>query len=70
MMWRAADEFGNLAYSFIDTVTVLFPYYTIRAIGGTLYLIGAIMWAYNIYKTITCGKDIDKEPANKSPMAA
>ena len=36
MMWRAHDEFGNLAYSFIDTVTVLHPYYTIRAVGGTL----------------------------------
>ncbi|MEJ2414453.1 MAG: cytochrome-c oxidase, cbb3-type subunit I, partial [Sulfurimonas sp.] len=53
MMWRAHDEFGNLAYSFIDTVTVLHPYYTIRAVGGTLYLIGFLMFAYNIYKTMS-----------------
>ena len=33
----------------IDTVTVLHPYYTIRAVGGTLYLIGFVMFAYNIY---------------------
>jgi cytochrome c oxidase cbb3-type subunit 1 len=69
MMWRATDDFGNLAYSFIDTVTVLFPYYTIRAIGGTLYLIGVFIWAYNIYKTIKCGRDIEKEPTSTSPMA-
>jgi cytochrome c oxidase cbb3-type subunit 1 len=70
MMWRATDEYGNLAYSFIDTVTVLAPYYTIRAVGGLLYLIGVFMWAYNIYKTITDGRPVEKEPANASPMGA
>ncbi len=70
MMWRAADDYGNLAYSFIDTVIVLQPYYTIRAVGGLLYLIGFFMFAYNIYMTITSSKSIDKEPANASPMAS
>jgi cytochrome c oxidase cbb3-type subunit 1 len=70
MMWRAADDYGNLAYSFIDTVTVLHPYYTMRAVGGLLYLIGFFMFAYNIYMTVTSSKSIDKEPANASPMAS
>jgi len=70
MMWRATDEFGSLQYSFIDTVVVLHPYYTIRAIGGTLYLIGAFIWAWNIYKTMTSGKALDSEPQNASPMSA
>ncbi len=71
MMWRAHDEFGNLAYSFIDTVTVLHPYYTIRAVGGTLYLIGMFMWAFNMYKTATAGRRVDEsELQNASPMAA
>jgi cytochrome c oxidase cbb3-type subunit 1 len=70
MMWRASDEFGNLAYSFIDTVIVLHPYYTMRAVGGLLYLVGFFMFAYNIYMTVTSSKEIEKEPANASPMAA
>jgi cytochrome c oxidase cbb3-type subunit 1 len=70
MMWRATDEYGNLAYSFIDTVTVLHPYYTIRAVGGLLYLIGVFMWAYNLYKTATEGRKLEQEPANASPMGA
>lgn len=70
MMWRATDEYGNLAYSFIDTVTVLHPYYTIRAVGGLLYFIGVFMWAYNIYKTATEGRKLEQEPANASPMGA
>jgi cytochrome c oxidase cbb3-type subunit 1 len=70
MMWRAYDEYGSLVYSFIDTVEVLHPYYTIRGIGGLLYLIGAFMWAYNMYKTATAGRVLDKEPTSASPMGA
>jgi len=70
MMWRAVDQYGNLAYSFIDTVTVLHPYYTLRAIGGLFYFIGLFMWAYNFYKTMTASKQLEKEPAFTSPMAA
>ncbi len=70
MMWRAHDEFGNLAYSFIDTVTVLHPYYTIRAVGGTLYLVGFIMFAYNIYKTTSARPVEESELQNASPMGA
>ncbi len=71
MMWRAHDEFGNLAYSFIDTVTVLHPYYTIRAVGGTLYLIGMFLFAWNMYKTMTAGRRVEEnELQNASPMAA
>jgi cytochrome c oxidase cbb3-type subunit 1 len=69
MMWRASDQYGNLAYSFIDTVTVLHPYYTIRGVGGLLYLIGFFMFVYNVYKTITSGRVLDKEPQFTSPVA-
>ena len=70
MMWRATDQYGNLAYSFIDTVTVLHPYYTIRAVGGLLYLIGIFMWAYNMYKTYSSGRELEREPQSASPMAS
>jgi cytochrome c oxidase cbb3-type subunit 1 len=68
-MWRAVDEYGNLMYSFIDTVTVLHPYYTIRALAGVMYLIGFIMFAYNIIKTMTAGKELTQEPQFRTPMA-
>ncbi len=68
MMWRAVDEYGVLLYSFIDTVNILHPYYVIRGVGGLLYLIGFILFAYNIYKTIKCGKVLKEEPANATPV--
>ncbi|NPA73440.1 MAG: cytochrome-c oxidase, cbb3-type subunit I, partial [Epsilonproteobacteria bacterium] len=69
MMWRATDQYGNLTYSFIDTVKVLHPYYTLRGIGGLFYLIGIFMWGYNIYKTFAAGRELEKEPVYTSPMA-
>ncbi len=70
MMWRAYDEYGSLVYSFIDTVEVLQPYYTIRAVGGLLYLVGFFIFSYNMYKTATAGRVLTKEPVNASPMGA
>ncbi len=70
MMWRATDQFGNLAYSFIDTVTVLIPYYVIRATGGLLYVLGFLMFVYNIMKTMSSSAKIDYEPHSASPMSA
>jgi len=69
MMWRAVDEYGNLMYSFINTVTVLHPYYMLRAASGVLYLAGFLMFAYNIFKTITAGRALSEEPQYRSPMA-
>jgi len=69
MMWRAVDEYGNLMYSFIDTVTVLHPYYAIRALSGVLYLTGFLMFAWNIFKTMTAGKELTQEPQFRTPMA-
>lgn len=71
MMWRAHDEFGNLAYSFIDTVAVLHPYFVIRAVGGSLYMIGMFLWAYNMYKTMTSARRVEEsELQTASPMGA
>ena len=70
MMWRAHDEFGNLAYSFMDTVDVLHPYYALRGTGGLLYLLGFFMFAYNIYKTMSARPVEESELQNASPMGA
>ncbi|WP_431303628.1 cytochrome-c oxidase, cbb3-type subunit I [Sediminicoccus sp. BL-A-41-H5] len=53
LMWRAYDELGFLQYSFVETVAAMHPYYVIRMLGGLLYLTGAILMAWNMFKTIT-----------------
>ena len=52
LMWRAYDDMGFLQYSFVESVQAMHPLYLTRAIGGVLFLIGALVMAYNFYKTI------------------
>ena len=50
-MWRTYTADNTLAYSFVDTLVAMYPYYIARTIGGLLFLIGAIIGAYNIWMT-------------------
>ncbi|MEM9964854.1 MAG: cytochrome-c oxidase, cbb3-type subunit I [Asticcacaulis sp.] len=52
LMWRAYNEMGFLTYSFVETVEAMKPYYIIRVLGGVLYLTGALVMVYNVWKTI------------------
>ena len=52
LMWRSYDSLGFLQYSFIETVAAMHPYYVIRAFGGVLFLIGALIMVYNLIRTI------------------
>jgi cytochrome c oxidase cbb3-type subunit I/II len=52
LMWRAFDDAGHLQYpDFLETVTRLVPMYWVRALGGTLYITGVLLGAFNIFKT-------------------
>ena len=52
LMWRTYDDLGFLQYSFIETVEAMHPFYVIRALGGILFLLGAFIMAYNLWRTI------------------
>ncbi|WP_181699861.1 cytochrome-c oxidase, cbb3-type subunit I [Chthonobacter albigriseus] len=67
LMWRAYTELGFLEYSFIETVEAMHPYYLIRALGGVLFLLGALVMAYNLYMTIRYGEA--EEPAGGVALA-
>src|SRR5918994_1508195 len=56
LMWRAYDKLGFLQYSFAETVAAMHPYYVIRAAGGVLFLIGALLMVYNLIKTVRAGE--------------
>jgi cytochrome c oxidase cbb3-type subunit 1 len=51
-MWRAYDELGFLQYSFVESVEAMHPYYIIRALGGILFLLGALIMVYNLWRTM------------------
>jgi cytochrome c oxidase cbb3-type subunit 1 len=62
LMWRAYNALGFLEYSFMETVEAMQPFYLIRALGGVLFLIGALIMAFNLYMTIR-GEAEERAPA-------
>ncbi|MEO9228014.1 MAG: cytochrome-c oxidase, cbb3-type subunit I [Devosia sp.] len=52
LMWRTYTDSDTLAYSFVDTLVAMYPYYIARAFGGLLFLLGAIVGAYNMWMTV------------------
>ena len=62
-MWKQFTPSGQLKYQFLETVTYMAPFYAMRALGGTLYLTGAIIGMVNYFKTISKGTLIANEDA-------
>jgi cytochrome c oxidase cbb3-type subunit 1 len=52
LMWRATSADGTLAYEFIEGVKATYPFWTIRLVGGALFLVGMLIMFYNTIKTI------------------
>ncbi|MBU1190626.1 MAG: cytochrome-c oxidase, cbb3-type subunit I [Gammaproteobacteria bacterium] len=52
LLLRAFDDFGSLAYTFIETVSFLHKPYVVRALGGGFFVSGVLVMAYNIFMTI------------------
>lgn len=69
-MWKQFKPDGTLQYgNFLETVTQIMPMYWMRAIGGTLYLVGMIVLIYNIIKTVKAGSTIEDELAEAPELA-
>ena len=52
LMLRAFDEYGNLAYSFIETVTFMHGPLVARAIAGMFIVAGMFFMIFNVWMTI------------------
>jgi len=64
LMWKEFTPLGVLQYpNFLETVLQIVPMYIIRSIGGSLYLAGALVMVYNLYKTAKQGSFIANEAA-------
>jgi len=64
LMWQEFNANGQLQYAnFLETVVQIVPMYMLRALGGALYLIGAIVMTYNLSKTMKQGSFMANEPA-------
>ncbi|MCZ2130847.1 MAG: cytochrome-c oxidase, cbb3-type subunit I [Bacteroidia bacterium] len=68
LMWKQFTPEGTLKYQFMETVNTILPMYGLRALGGTIYLIGVFLMIYNLFKSIKSGKLIENEMAQAAPL--
>jgi cytochrome c oxidase cbb3-type subunit 1 len=61
LMWRAVNTDGTLTYSFVESVQAMHPYYIVRALGGAFFLFGAVVMAYNLWRSIADAKPVEVE---------
>ncbi|MDH3219446.1 MAG: cytochrome-c oxidase, cbb3-type subunit I [Gammaproteobacteria bacterium] len=61
LMWRAVNADGTLTYSFVESVQAMHPYYIVRTLGGAFFLVGTLVMAYNLWRSISEAKPVEVE---------
>jgi cytochrome c oxidase cbb3-type subunit I/II len=70
MMWKEFTQEGTLRYAnFLETTLQVIPMHMMRALGGLLYLTGALVGAYNILKTSQSGQLLANESAQAPALS-
>ena len=70
LMWKEFNPDGTLVYgNFLETVTQIIPMYWMRAIGGSLYILGVFVMLYNVVRTIKSGSKVEDELAEAPALA-
>ena len=67
VMWRTYDALGFLQYSFVETVQEMHIYYVIRMLGGVLFLSGAVIMTYNLWRTARGDAAVERSNAAVQP---
>ncbi len=69
LMWKEFTDEGMLRYpNFLETTVQTIPMHITRAIGGAIYLAGAVIMVINLVKTAKSGSFIDNEETQAAPM--
>ncbi len=70
LMWRAYDEYGMLAYSFVESVAAMHPYYVMRTMGGILFTSGAALMLFNVIMTVRMARSRQNASHNVAAATA
>jgi cytochrome c oxidase cbb3-type subunit 1 len=68
LMWRAVNQDGTLTYSFVEALEASHMGYLVRVIGGSFFLTGMFIMAYNVWQTVR--KDSRAVPVSTTTSAA
>jgi cytochrome c oxidase cbb3-type subunit 1 len=58
LLWLSLDEHGEVKYSFVEVMRAIAPYYSLRLLGGLLFLSGSVLMAVNLAKTFAGARTV------------
>lgn len=68
-MWKQFNPDGTLMYgNFLETVAEIMPMYWMRAIGGSLYIVGALIGVVNMIMTARSGQKVTDDLAEAAAL--
>jgi cytochrome c oxidase cbb3-type subunit 1 len=59
LMWRASNPDGTLTYSFAQVLNTMYPFWGIRLLGGSLFFLGMLIMAWNVWQTTRQGRAVN-----------
>lgn len=65
LMWRAINDDGTLTYTFQEAIELSHPGFVVRLIGGTIFFVGMLLMAWNVWKTIRSADPAEAAAANR-----
>jgi cytochrome c oxidase cbb3-type subunit 1 len=66
-MWKALTPEGTLKYTFMESLVKNYPYWHVRSLAGTIFIVGMVVFVLNVLLTIQKGRALE---AGKSAAPA
>ncbi len=71
LMWKQFTADGFLQYgNFLETTIRIIPMHMLRAVGGTLYVVGIVLMWVNLYQTARSGRFVPETEAQAPALSA
>ena len=69
-MWKATTAEGTLRYTFMETLVKNYPYWHLRSLAGTIFIVGMLFFVANVLLTIKKGRQLEAGPQAAQAAAA
>jgi cytochrome c oxidase cbb3-type subunit 1 len=63
VMLKIFNDDGTLAYTFMDTLVKIYPYWILRTVAGLIFTVGMVIFILNIVLTIVKGRSLSQSRA-------
>jgi cytochrome c oxidase cbb3-type subunit 1 len=58
-MWKALTPEGTLKYTFMEGLVKNYPYWHVRSLAGTIFIVGMLFFVANVLMTIKKGRALE-----------